>query len=93
MGVRITPNPIEIARLAGGAAALADRAAAIAQTGDLPLAFHLADYAVEAAPEDSHVQDAVARVYEQRAASETSLMAINLFRSAAAYATAGRPFA
>lgn len=64
MGVGMTPNPTEIARLAGGAAALADRAAAIAQIGDVRLACHLADYALEAAPEDSHVQEAVARVYE-----------------------------
>jgi glyoxylase-like metal-dependent hydrolase (beta-lactamase superfamily II) len=83
----------EIARLAGSASALADRAKAIAQTGDLRLACHLADYALEAAPEDSHVQSVVAQIYERRAASETSLMAINLFRSAATYATVGKPFA
>ena len=82
----------EIARLAGGAAALAERAQAIAETGDLRLACHLADYALEAAPGDSQVNGIVARIYEQRAASETSLMAIALFRSAAAYARAGRPF-
>ena len=83
----------EIARLAGGAAALANRAQEIAQTGDLQLSCHLADYALEAAPDDHNVRDIVARIYESRAQSETSLMAINLFRSAAAYARAGRPFA
>jgi len=82
----------ELTRLAGGAVALAERAQAIAETGDLRLACHLADYALEAAPGDSHVNGIVARIYEQRAASETSLMAIDLFRSAAAYARAGRPF-
>ena len=82
----------EIAGLAGGATALADRARAIAQSGDLRLACHLADYALEAAPEDARVKETVARIYEQRAASERSLMATNLFRTAAAYATAGRPF-
>jgi len=82
----------EIAKLAGGAAALADRATSIAQTGDIRLACHLADYALEAAPEDGHVKEIVARVYEQRATSETSFMAVNLFRTAAAYANAGRPF-
>lgn len=82
----------EIADLAGGAAALADRARAIANTGDMRLACHLADFALEAEPRDSHVKKVVAEVYEQRAASESSLMAINLFRSAAAYANAGRPF-
>jgi glyoxylase-like metal-dependent hydrolase (beta-lactamase superfamily II) len=83
----------EICHLVGGAKPLADRAAALAKKGDLRLACHLADYALEAAPADRHIQDVVARIYEQRAASETSLMAVNLFRSAAAYARAGRAFA
>ena len=83
----------EIAQLAGGPAALADRAQEIARVGDLQLACHLADYALEAAPDDPSVRQVVAWIYEKRAASETSFMAINLFRSAAAYATAGRPFA
>jgi glyoxylase-like metal-dependent hydrolase (beta-lactamase superfamily II) len=83
----------EIARLAGGAMSLAERAEAMAKTGDLRLACHLADYALEAAPGEARLNDIVARIYEQRAAAETSLMAINLFRSAAAYARAGRPFA
>lgn len=82
----------EITRLAGGAVVLAERAQAIAEKGDLRLACHLADYALEAAPGDARVNDIVARIYDQRAASETSLMAIDLFRSAAAYARAGRPF-
>jgi alkyl sulfatase BDS1-like metallo-beta-lactamase superfamily hydrolase len=82
----------EIAQLAGGATTLADKAQAIAQTGDLRLACHLADYALEAAPEDFHVKDVVTGIYEQRAASETSFMATVLFRSAAAYASAGQPF-
>ncbi len=81
----------ELARLAGGAAALIARARAVAAT-DLRLACHLADYALEAQPGDAHVQRAVASLYEERAAGETSLMARNLFRSAAAYARAGRPF-
>jgi hypothetical protein len=38
------------------------------------------------------VQRAVAALYEQRAAAEPGLMARNLFRSAAAYARAGRAF-
>jgi glyoxylase-like metal-dependent hydrolase (beta-lactamase superfamily II) len=82
----------EVARLAGGAAALLARARAVAAS-DLPLACHLADYALEAQPQDPEVQRTVASLYEQRAATETSLMARNLFRSAAAYARAGRPFA
>jgi len=83
----------EIAGLAGGAVALAERAQALSKTGELCLSCHLADYALEAAPGDTHVNEIVARIYEQRAASETSLMAIDLFRSAAAYARASRPFA
>jgi glyoxylase-like metal-dependent hydrolase (beta-lactamase superfamily II) len=82
----------EMARLASGAAALLARACAVAAS-DLPLACHLADYALEARPDDPEVQRTVAALYEQRAAKETSLMARNLFRSAAAYARAGRPFA
>ncbi len=82
----------EIARAAGGALALADRARAIAASGDLPLACHLADHALEADPADVAIQRIVAELYEARAAAEPSLMAVNLFRSAAAYARAGRPF-
>jgi glyoxylase-like metal-dependent hydrolase (beta-lactamase superfamily II) len=81
----------EMAQLAGGAAALLARARAVAAS-NLPLACHLADYALEAQPDDPEVQRTVAALYEQRAAKETSLMARNLFRSAAAYARAGRPF-
>lgn len=82
-----------IARLAGDARTLAAEARSIAEKGDARLACHLADYALEAAPEDPEVQSAVADVYERRAGGEPGLMAINLFRSAASYARAGRPFA
>ena len=82
----------EIVALAGGPAALVSRAQQQAQQGDLRVACHLADFALEAAPADPAVQEAVAAIYEQRAKSETSLMAANLFASAAAYARAGRPF-
>ena len=83
----------EIANLAGGARTLADRAAAIAAAGDLRLASHLADFALEASPTDDQVQAKVASVYELRAAQEESLMATNIFNSAAAYARAGKPYA
>ncbi|MFW6052201.1 MAG: alkyl sulfatase dimerization domain-containing protein [Myxococcota bacterium] len=82
----------EMVALAGGVRAVVDRARALADDGDLQLASHLADYALEAAPEDGQVQEAVARIYEARARSERSLMAINLFNSAAEYARSGRPF-
>lgn len=81
-----------VAALAGGAPALAERAVAVAEAGDLALACHLADFALEAAPDDPAVGEATASVYDRRADAEESLMAVNLFRSAAAYARAGRPF-
>jgi glyoxylase-like metal-dependent hydrolase (beta-lactamase superfamily II) len=83
----------EMAALAGGAARLLARAEAVARSGDLRLACHLADYALEAAPGDAAIQHGVATLYESRAERETSLMARNIFRSAAAYARDGRAFA
>ncbi len=82
----------EIAALAGGAAALAARALALSEKGEGRLACHLADYALEAAPQDGAVQEKVAQVYEARARGETALMSVNIFESAAAYAREGRPF-
>jgi glyoxylase-like metal-dependent hydrolase (beta-lactamase superfamily II) len=84
---------VEIARMSGGAAALARRAEHLAKAGEFRLACHLADYALEAAPSDESVRSGVAAVYEARAECETSLMAVNIYNSAAAYARAGRPFA
>jgi glyoxylase-like metal-dependent hydrolase (beta-lactamase superfamily II) len=81
----------ELAALAGGAAALLARAQSIAAS-DVALACHLADLALEADAADERVREGVAAIYEERAAGETSLMAINLYRSAAAYAREGRPF-
>ena len=83
----------EIAALCGGARALADRAEALAAAGEFRLACHLADYALEAEPSDTEVQNKVAAIYESRAGAEESLMTINIFNSAAAYARAGRSFA
>lgn len=81
----------ELADLAGGAQTLADRALALAGS-DMRLACHLADYALEAAPDNETVQEAVASVYERRAAAEENLMSGNLYSSAAEYARDGRPF-
>ncbi|MGD8862265.1 MAG: alkyl sulfatase dimerization domain-containing protein [Myxococcales bacterium] len=83
----------EVAELAGGPVALLQRARERMRRGERRLACHLADYALEAAPDDAGVREGVAEIYEQRAEGETSLMAVNLFRSAAAYAREGRPFA
>lgn len=82
----------EIAALSGGADRLVARAAALAADGQLRVACSLADYALEAAPDDPAVQAAVAALYEKRSDDEEGLMGINLFASAAAYAKAGRPF-
>jgi glyoxylase-like metal-dependent hydrolase (beta-lactamase superfamily II) len=82
----------ELTDLAGGPEAVAKRAQQAAESGNLRLACHLADFAVEAAPDDSDVQDHALTVYEKRAESEDSIMAINLFRSARSYAESGRPF-
>jgi glyoxylase-like metal-dependent hydrolase (beta-lactamase superfamily II) len=83
----------EIARLCGGVGALMLRAKELAQSGNLRLACHLADYALEAKTDDSDIQKAVSDLYLQRAKSEIGFMSENLYRSASAYAMEGRPFA
>jgi len=82
----------EIAALCGGSDALLDRAESLVEEGEWRLASSLADYALEAAPEDERVQGRVAKLYEQRSEREEGLMSSNLFASAAAYAKVGRPF-
>ena len=57
------------------------------------MACHLADFALEADPNDVATREAVAAIYDRRADTETSLMAVNLMNSAAAYARAGQPYA
>lgn len=82
----------ELADLVGGAGTLAARAETLAEAGSFRLAGHLADAALEAASEDDEVAAAVNRVYTARADHAESLMAENLYRSAASYASARRPF-
>ena len=82
-----------VAELAGGAFALATIAAEKAATGELAVACHLADFALKADPNDVATREAVAAIYDRRADTETSLMAVNLMNSAAAYARAGQPYA
>ncbi len=69
----------EVASLAGGAGALADRALALAAAGDLRLAGHLAEMAALAAPGDAAVQSARAEVFGARAAEERSTMSKGVF--------------
>jgi Tfp pilus assembly protein PilF len=62
------------------------------EQGDHRLACHLADYALEAAPDDEAVQESVAAVYEDRAGDTEDMMSANIFASAVLYANEGRSF-
>ncbi|RDJ24927.1 MBL fold metallo-hydrolase [Bosea caraganae] len=64
----------EIARLAGGAHNLAERAATLAGQGETRLAAHLAEFAGAAAPGDAHIQALRAGVLQKCIDGETSLM-------------------
>jgi len=85
----LKPSPdrvlaVEVADLAGGATALADRALAVADEGDLRLAGHLAEMAALADPDDQGVHRVRAEVYRRRARAESSLMAKGVFNWAVA---------
>jgi alkyl sulfatase BDS1-like metallo-beta-lactamase superfamily hydrolase len=82
----------ELASLSGGAGALLERAQSLAAAGDLRLACHLADFALEATPKDVKIRDGVGALYQLRAARESSLIAANLFSAAAISARQGQPF-
>ena len=69
----------ELAALAGGAGTLASRAAALAAEGHTRLAAHLVEFAAGAAPDNAAIQAVRARVYEQCAAAETSLIGKAIF--------------
>jgi alkyl sulfatase BDS1-like metallo-beta-lactamase superfamily hydrolase len=73
----------ELAALAGGAGVLADRAEALAGEGDLRLAGHLAELAVQAAPDDAGAHRVRAEVFAQRAGEELSTMSKGVFSWAA----------
>lgn len=64
----------ELARLAGGAEKLAERAAALAEDGQTRLAVHLAEFASSAAPEDESVQAIRGAVLRKAIDGESSLM-------------------
>jgi alkyl sulfatase BDS1-like metallo-beta-lactamase superfamily hydrolase len=85
---RLKPAPAavlarEIASLAGGADRLAARAVELCDAGELRLAGHLSELAVQAAPESREAQQAQGEVYGARAAAEASTMATGVFRWAA----------
>ncbi len=72
----------EMAALAGGADALANRAEQLAADGDLRLACHFAEMATQAEPENRRAHEVRAAVYDERRAAESSFMASGIFRSA-----------
>lgn len=78
----------EIARLAGGAPALAYRARELAEAGEHRLACHLVELAVQASPEARAVHAARAFVYSRRREAELSLMSKGIFGAAAAESAA-----
>lgn len=93
---RLKPAPAaslaaELAALAGGAARLAERALEVADAGDLRLAGHLSELAVQAEPASARAQEVQAEVYGRRAAAEASTMAQGVFRWTASQAAAFTP--
>ena len=84
---RLKPPPdrdiaAEVAALAGGAGALARRAAELCKAQDLRLACQLAEWAAQAAPDDAEVHATRAEVYRIRRDDELSLMARRVYRDA-----------
>jgi alkyl sulfatase BDS1-like metallo-beta-lactamase superfamily hydrolase len=69
----------ELASLAGGAGRLAERALEVAAAGDMRLAGHLAELAVQAAPDDKGVHAARAEVFGARAREEASTMSKGIY--------------
>ncbi len=72
-----------LAALCGGARSLAVRASELAESGELAVACHLAEYAFAADPSDARVRAVHAQVYRARAERESSLMAKGIFGAAA----------
>jgi alkyl sulfatase BDS1-like metallo-beta-lactamase superfamily hydrolase len=73
----------ELAALAGGAGALADRAIELSDAGEHRLAGHLAELATQADPADPALHHARSTVFGRRADAERSTMATGVFRWAA----------
>ncbi|HWC29015.1 MAG TPA: alkyl sulfatase dimerization domain-containing protein [Dehalococcoidia bacterium] len=76
--------------LAGGIDSVIVRAEALLTEGDARLASHLIEHAVAAEPRHAHAHELRSRIYEARAASQTSQMARNIFRFAAASSRIGK---
>jgi len=73
----------ELAAIAGSPEALAGRASALAEQGDLQLASHLADWAWTAAPDDEAIRLVRGQIYHQRSLTERSTMAVGIYRTVA----------
>jgi alkyl sulfatase BDS1-like metallo-beta-lactamase superfamily hydrolase len=73
----------ELADLAGGATALADRAEALLAAGEHRLAGHLAELAAQAVPDDPAVHRVRSAVFAARAEAEASTMSKGVFSWAA----------
>ncbi len=74
----------ELAELSGGVQRLAERARALAASGDLRLACHLVELASLAEPENKAVHAIRAEIYQLRREGETSMMAKGIFGYASA---------
>ncbi|RMH74733.1 MAG: MBL fold metallo-hydrolase [Actinomyces sp.] len=73
----------EIARLAGGADVLAERARELAESGDFRLACHLVEFAANAEPESRVIHGTRAEIYQARRDREASLMSKGIYAWAA----------
>ena len=73
----------EIASLAGGVTALIARAEKLAGERDFRMACHLADWAVEAEPENQDAHRVRAQIYQVRTEDESSTMSKGVFGAAA----------
>jgi alkyl sulfatase BDS1-like metallo-beta-lactamase superfamily hydrolase len=73
----------EVARLAGGARRLVERARALADAGDLRLACQIVELAAQAEPRSLDAHGARAEIYEARRKAELSLMARGIYGQAA----------
>jgi len=72
----------EVAALAGGAGALAQRALELSESGELAVAAHLVEMAAQAEPTNGEVHEIRKQVYTARRAVATSLMAKGIYKSA-----------
>jgi alkyl sulfatase BDS1-like metallo-beta-lactamase superfamily hydrolase len=73
----------ELSVLIGGTARLVERAREVAQAGDLRLACHLIELAVQAEPEDKAAHVARYEIYAERRKAELSMMAKGIYGTAA----------